>query len=141
MLYISKLSTVVGQNFSRMLPEKFALILDRKTMPEANYFAVFATFSKEGAFGYGSASLAFSPSEDETSQSADEHTNILGSVPSVSRKSSLNIISLIGDSSKVNRLISTKKRIPLLGCAKHRFRLAVWEFFLRKTISIFKQIS
>lgn len=37
----------------------------------------------------------------------------------------VNVFALIGDNCSVDQSISTKSRIPLIGCASHRFQLAV----------------
>ena len=86
--YIEKLTRVVEKKISKLLPSRFAVIFDGWSAGTTHYVAVFASFpdiSKE--HGYETVMLAFSPFDDETSQSANNHFEYLEFVLGVYDKS------------------------------------------------------
>lgn len=138
--YLAALTTRVELKISTALPDRFALVFDGQTTPEAHYVAVFATYPNENASGYLAACLAMSPLEDETTHSAEEHVEFLRFVLSVFGKDVSNVVALIADNCNVNRSISTKMGVPLIGCASHRFQLAVKEI-LKEDEGVITQVK
>lgn len=117
----------VERKVSTILPDRFALVFDGQTTPEAHYVAVFATFPDKTETGFKEICLALSPMENEETQDANEHITFLHFVLSIFQKTMVNVVALIGDNCSVNQSISAKLGIPLIGCASHRFQLAVQE--------------
>lgn len=111
-----------------MLLEKFELIFDVQTTPNAVYVAVFATFPKESGLGYSLAYLALSLFKNESSQSADEQMDVLEFVLSFFEKSASMDVAIIGDNCNVNRSVSKKVGNLILSCGSHRFQLAERKF-------------
>ena len=69
--------------------------------------------------------LAFSPLQDETAFTAENHKKfILATMESYELKLE-NLVCLIGDNCSTNTATANKMNVPLLGCRSHRFNLAV----------------
>ncbi len=66
----------VEKRISALLPGKFALVFDGWSAGIDHYVAVFATYPSNNAKGFQSILLAFSPFEDDESQSADSHITL-----------------------------------------------------------------
>lgn len=67
--YLSKLTTLVERKISNMLPQSFALVLDRCSKSSTYYLDLFATFPSTGTCGFSSVLLGFSPYEVEEDRS------------------------------------------------------------------------
>ncbi|RLN73028.1 hypothetical protein BBJ28_00019614 [Nothophytophthora sp. Chile5] len=68
--------------------------------------------------------LALSPLEDG-SQNADAHIKFFDGVLGVYNKTLDMVAFIVGDNCSTNQSIATKLGVPLVGCASHRFNLAV----------------
>lgn len=69
--------------------------------------------------------LAIAPLLNEEELGAEQHIEFMNATLHLYSKSLANLVVLIGDNCSTNRKISNDTRIPLLGCASHRFNLAV----------------
>eukprot|EP00171_Calliarthron_tuberculosum_P021824 IDg21824t1 len=123
--YLSKLSTRVEDRIRNLLPEKFALIFDGWTSSDTHFVAIFASFPVKSTNGYRTVLLSFSPFEDEVSQNAKNHYLFACFVLDLYGKSFNNVVALIGDNCETNKLFATLAGTYFVGCASHRFNLAV----------------
>ena len=139
--YMGILTKEVEKKISHILPEKIALVIDGWTKASVHFVGVFATYPDLGKVGgYESVMLAFSPMFCETEFGADEHYEFISWVLSVYGKTFENVIAIIGDNVSVNKALSTKCNLPLIGCASHRFNLAVKEH-LKPQCAILEKIN
>jgi hypothetical protein len=74
--------------------------------------------------------LAFTPLLDESAFSAQNHRDLILFVLSIFRKSVENLICIIGDNCNVNKALADLLEIPLVGCAAHRFNLAIQKYLV-----------
>lgn len=72
--------------------------------------------------------MTVSPMGDECSLIADEQIRFLTYILELYEKSWDKVICIIGYNISVNRAISTKTRVRLIGCASHRFNPAVRDY-------------
>lgn len=123
--YMRRLVGVVEGKVTARLPEKFALVFDGWSCGSTHYLAVFASVPAENEHGFEYFMLTMSPFQDETSLDANEHLEFLTSTLELYGKNWSNVVALVGDNCAVNKSLSTKARVPFIGCASHRFNLAV----------------
>lgn len=126
MKYLSLLTKVVESKIAILLPDKFALVFDGWSNGTRHYVAIFASIpDAESKLGYKSLLLCFSPLTDEESQSADSHIKYFDFILRLYGKSWLNVSAIIGDNCSTNKSIATKTNTKFIGCASHRFNLAM----------------
>jgi hypothetical protein len=124
------LTEKVEQKISDLLPELFALVFDGWTLGQTHYLAVFATFPDvKSESGYMKVLLAFSPMEEEESLNANAHVKFLEYVLQLYGKSWNNVAALIGDNCTTNLSFAGKANTYFIGCASHRFNLAMKFYF------------
>lgn len=122
--YMSKLTTHVERNLSRVLPDSFPLVFVRQTTPEAYYVAAIANFPANDKKRFDSVCLAFSLLDDETTHDVHEYDQFLSFVIGLFGKSNEGIVAFAGDNCNINRAISNHVDVPLIGSTSHRFQLA-----------------
>ncbi len=125
MRILPKLTQVVEEKISSTLPDDIALIFDGWSASSTHYIALFASFPVNNELRYSTRLLSFSPLEDDSNLNAEEHISFMNYVLDLYGKSCSNVRALIDDNATVNRSISSKTDIPLIGCSSHRFNLAV----------------
>ncbi len=86
---------------------------------------MFATFPAINANGYYARLLTFSPLSDESHLDAQEHVEFIAYILRLYKKTWHYVACIVGDNMNVNKSIANKVRVPLIGCASHRFNLAV----------------
>ena len=124
--YMGKLTEIVEKKLAAHLPEKFALVFDGWSASDSHHFvALFATFPEKNEVGYSKVLLTISPLGDGTSYTSQDHYDFITYSLSVYGKTWDNIVCLIGDNCNTNKALATQARRPLVGCASHRFNLAV----------------
>ena len=123
--YMLKVTEVVEKKIEKELPSLFALAFDGWSNGSNHFVATFASFTTDNDNGYKQVLLSFLTLEDETTQSADEHCKHLDYVLRCYNKSWSNFAALIGDNCSVNKRVATNCSVPLIGCASHRYNLAV----------------
>jgi hypothetical protein len=69
--------------------------------------------------------LALAPLINEEELGAQQHVKFIEATLVLYSKTLSNVVVLIADNCNTNRKISNNLEIPLLGCASHRFNLAV----------------
>lgn len=76
--------------------------------------------------------LGFSPFLSEDDFSHEQHLDLVEFVLEVFSKDLSNVICFVGDNCNVNKALANLAEKPLVGCAAHRFNLAVQEYLLIK---------
>lgn len=131
MRHLPRLTELVEAKVAALLPPTFAIVFDGWSTASTHYLSVFASFPSATADnGYNLRLLAFSPMEDETRLGASEHYEFMTFVLSVFNKSWSNVACLIGDNCNTNKALSRAASTPMIGCASHRFNLAVQDILL-----------
>ncbi len=82
--------------------------------------------------------MGFSSLENETTQSANAHLEYIGYVLELFNKSIENVVCLIGDNCSVNRSLAKRIGIGFIGCASHRWNLAMKDVTGSSDLSISK---
>lgn len=126
--YMTLLTNEVEKKISNMLPPKFALVLDGWTKKSTHYVGVYASYNANKIEGYEMVLLSFSPLLQETSFSARDHYDFLESILNIYGKSLENVVAICGDNAEVNKALANLCNVPLVGCASHRFNLAVLDY-------------
>lgn len=121
--YILALTPHVEKVISEELPDKFGLVFDGWTSGSTHYVAIFATYTKNGI--HEEPLLAMAPLVNEEQLGAEQHIEFMNATLHLYSKSMNNVVVLIGDNCSTNKKISNDTNIPLIGCASHRFNLAV----------------
>ena len=138
MRYLPRLVALVEKKISNLLPNKFAIVFDGWTAGTTHYLGVFSSFTAHNENGYSTRLLGFSPMGDETTLDADEHVGYLSYVLELFGYSFENVVALIGDNCNTNKSIANKLSLPLIGCASHRFNLAVQDILSEHETLLFK---
>ena len=137
--YMSKLTTHVEQKLAVLLPEKVAIVFDGWSSGSTQYIAVFASFKSSNDLGHSVRLLGFSPVEDETDLGSEEHVKYLDYVLGLFGKTWENVVCIIGDNCNANKCIAYLRGVPFVGCASHRFNLAVCDIW--RTMRIHSLLS
>lgn len=129
--YMDKLTKVVEMKIAKRLPQSVALDFDGWSHFDTHFLAIFTTFPPEcdclglDKKGYESVPLDLRPMEYDTSIDADEHMRLIDFVLLLFTKSVTNIVALIGHSISTKKSLAIKMDRGFVGCASHRFNLAV----------------
>ena len=121
--YILALTPYVEKAIDEDLPDKFGLIFDGWTSATMHYVAIFASYTKDGM--HKESLLAVAPLVNEEQLGAEQHIEFMHATLLLYRKTLDNVVVLIGDNCSTNKKIADDTAIPLIGCASHRFNLAV----------------
>lgn len=78
------------------------------------------------------AMLAFSPLLVEDNQNSENHLDLIEFVLELFDKDISNVICLVGDNCNTNKALADHCEKPLVGCAAHRFNLAVQDYLQLK---------
>lgn len=123
--YIVLVTKKVEEKISLLLPSKFAIVIDGWTSHSTHFVGMFATFPSENTNGYEKFLLAFSPMGTEMEFTAIEHYNFIEYVLSVYKKTLENVVAIIADNCDTNKALANLCLVPMIGCASHRYNLAV----------------
>ena len=124
--YMDRVTKRVEQKISSLLPEKFSIVLDGWTKKSTHFVAVFAVYPVDTELGYESVLLGFSPLLCETNFGAKNHHELLEwTLELYGKNIENNVVALIGDNAEVNKALANLCEKPLIGCASHKFNLAV----------------
>jgi len=130
MKYMELLTKVLEKKISKILPDKFAIVFDGWSLDgtSTHFVAIFAKWVSPSNVAC-TALLAFSPLLDESDFSAESHYEFIRYVlVDVFQKNFSNVICLVGDNCSTNKALAELCQKPLIGCAAHRFNLAVQKF-------------
>ena len=136
--YMTKLTLEVEKKITKELPGKFALIIDGWSKGSTHFVGLFASYPWNNRNGYRTALLTFSPLENETSFTAADHVDFIKYTLSIYEKNLENVVALIGDNAEVNKSMAKLLGIPLIGCASHKFNLAVSAYLEKDNILLNK---
>lgn len=137
--HVENLVQLVEKKITENLPKLFCIIFDGWSAGDTHYLGVFATFAAGNKEGYERVLLTFSPMGDETSLTAEEHKAFLTFILGIYNRSWHNVVALVGDNCNTNKCISRLTNTPLVGCASHRFNLAVMDI-IREHDSIISKV-
>ena len=126
--YLDLVTRSVERKITKVLPDRFAIIIDGWIKASTLYVGVFATYASEELGNFHQVLLAFSPLFSETEFGAEQHFDLISWVLNLYEKTMENLVAIIGDNVSVNKALATKCGVPLIGCASHRFNLAVNEY-------------
>lgn len=104
-------------NISNALPDRTALVFDKRLTPDARDVGFFASFPSSDAHDFKLACFSLSPIEDETTKNAEKHATLLSYVFKIFKTSFKNVMDLIGYSCVTSMISATKSRNSLIGCA------------------------
>ena len=90
-----------------------------ETEDSTHFIGIYAYDSK------GQYLLAFTPLNDETDLSAESQSALIFDTLELDGKDVSNVICLFGDNRNTNKSVANKLGVPFIGCASHRFNLAV----------------
>lgn len=121
--YIFEITKRVEITIAASLPDYFGVILDGWSEGNTHFVAVFACYSVDGDAKY--PLIAISPLFDETNFGAESHKAFLGDLLELFGKSLDNLSFIVADNASVNKSLSDLLNVPFIGCASHRFNLAV----------------
>eukprot|EP00644_Phytophthora_capsici_P016208 jgi/Phyca11/115203/e_gw1.28.553.1 len=108
------------------MPERIGVIFDGWTSGTTYYVALYAVYIVEGAVFY--PLLALSLLVEESDLGAESHIELLDEVLETYQKSRSCILFIVGDNCSTNQAFATKLGVPLVGCASHRYNLAVQRY-------------
>lgn len=114
----------VGEKIAGEMGQVFGLMFDGWSAGPLHFVALIAVYEQGGE--RQQRLLALSNLED--GQTADAHIEYVVSVLAIYGKDLANVKFLIGDNCSTNQSMATKLGVPLVGCASHRFNLAVIRF-------------
>ena len=127
--YLKLVEAGIEKNLKTELPTNFGLIIDGWTEGSTHYFGVFASYRKNGT-NY-TRFLTISPPLDETSFTAQKQADFLVDVVEALGRCKENILYLVADNTATNPATATALDVPFIGCASHRFNLAVQKYLER----------
>lgn len=134
--HILSLLSVVKEAIKNELPSKFTLVFDGWTEGTHHYVAVAAAYMKviDGKDVPTQTMLSLKPllAEGIKGMRARDHLDHIENVLESYDKAFRNVICLVGDNCAVNQSMARILNVPLLGCASHKFNLAVREWIARQ---------
>ncbi|KAG6953717.1 hypothetical protein JG687_00012231 [Phytophthora cactorum] len=104
--------------------QPFGVMFDGWTSGALHFVVVYGLFAEDRTLHQ--VLLALSPAEH--GQGADAHIELIDAILDVYEKNSAMILFIVADDCATNQAIATRLGVPLVGCASHRFNLAVCRF-------------
>eukprot|EP00171_Calliarthron_tuberculosum_P021734 IDg21734t1 len=120
-----KCVAVMQDSIEKSLPRRFGMMFDCWSRISTHFIAVFAVGP---GVRDGSILLGFSPFNNETNLSAEEHKRYLVTLLKSYNRDLNSVSFLVGDNCRTNRKVSEITEIPMLGCNSHRLNLAVLRY-------------
>lgn len=120
MKYMERLTISVEAEIKTELSNvsSFAIAMDGWSKNNSHFLAIFAIYVVKGLNKF--ALLCIAPLLDEQSFAADEHISFIEATLALYGKSLNDVLYMSGDNCEVNRSISRKTKVPLLGCYNHK---------------------
>ena len=103
----------------------FTTLTDGWSVGTSHFFCIIAGFIDSTTNEYDEALLAMQLTLEESDHSANAQIALFDSTLRLYGLSKDKLVCMIGDNCSVNQAISRKWRIPLVGCASHRFNLSM----------------
>jgi hypothetical protein len=124
----------ISQEISTKLVTKFGLVFDAWSSSGIHFVCLFASSP------LFSVLLKFSPFENEENLSAQSLKDFVLDTLEIYGKTLEDVLFLVSDNCSVNICLASRLELPLIGCASHRFNLAVKEY-LHPHESVLKKIN
>ena len=124
--YMQLLTKALEKKISELLPNRFGQVFDGWSNGGIHYIATFATFDKQPE--NKPILLAFSPLDDEQDLTAMSIYDLLVDTNDFYGKSLENLLFIVSDNCSTNQAIGNHTTVPFIGCASHRFNLAVQQY-------------
>jgi len=121
------------------LPEKFGLVFDGWSSNSTHFVCLFAVFPNTSEL-VSPVLLTFSSFENESDLSAKSYEHFINSTLNFYKKSKDNVLVLVSDNCNVNLSLASLIELPFVGCASHRFNLAV-KLYLEPFDTVLKRIN
>ncbi|KAL3673203.1 hypothetical protein V7S43_019059 [Phytophthora oleae] len=122
--YMRHVAAKVGESTSQDITGAFGLMFDGWACGTLHFVAIYGVFVQDGA--RRQVLLAVSPAE--FGQTANAHIEMVDAVLELYDKDSAMMLFFIADNCATNLAITNRLSVPLIGCASHRFNLAVCRF-------------
>lgn len=107
------------------LSNKFEILFDGWSLQSTHHVCVFVTFPTKINDRINLILLAFSPLEDESRLTAQEHERFMEFVLQNVHKTWDNVVCFVGDNCSINKSLAKRLEIPMICCHGHRFNLAL----------------
>jgi len=124
--YLKLVEEKIDEKLKQELPRKFGIVIDGWSQGTTHYFGVFAAYEKAGK-NYNRF-LTIAPPFDETSFTAQNQADFIVDVLENVQRTSQDILYLVADNTATNPATAVILGVPFIGCASHRFNLAVQKF-------------
>ncbi|KAG3008832.1 hypothetical protein PC121_g16768 [Phytophthora cactorum] len=124
MRYMRHVVAKVGARIAVDMNGQFGLMFDGWTSGTTHFVTIYGIFTKDGILSQ--VLLSISPAE--YGQSAEAYLEMIDAVLELYNKDSAVIMFIIADNCATNQVIATRLGVPLIGCASHRFNLAVCRY-------------
>ncbi|KAG3043614.1 hypothetical protein PI125_g27281 [Phytophthora idaei] len=99
-------------------------MFDGWTSGTTHFVAIYGIFTKDGIL----SQVLLSISQAGYGQSAGAYLEMIDAVLELYNKDSAIIMFIVADNCATNQAIATRLGVPLIGCASHRFNLAVCRY-------------
>ncbi|KAE9048960.1 hypothetical protein PR003_g139 [Phytophthora rubi] len=116
------IAITIGRELEKKLGTLFGLMFDGWTHAGVHYVALFAVYEAGGELRVPLLGLSLM---EDGAQTADAHVKLFENILDVYNKTKDMVAFLVGDNCNTNLSIANKIGVPLVGCASHRFNLAV----------------
>jgi hypothetical protein len=130
--HVLSLMTVVKEYIKQRLPSTFALVFDGWTEGTDHYIGIWASYNVTDRTHDGKEHpiqtlLSIRPllADGIEGMTARDHLSHIDRILDGYGKNKTNVICLVGDNCTVNQSIARTMEVPLIGCASHKFNLAV----------------
>ena len=124
--YLRLVDLEIEESLKNELPHRFGLLIDGWTEGTTHYYGIFAAYAK-GQVNY-QRFLTISPPFDETEYGADSQASFIVDTIEAYNRTKDCILFLVGDNTNTNPATAMKLGVPFIGCASHRFNLAVQSY-------------
>ena len=125
--YIEKVANVLVSTIGSEIMKSglYTILMDGWSSGTDHYVAIIAGFVCPRTNEYKEALLAIQPTLEASNLGADAHIALFESTLQLYNLKKETLVCIIGDNCATNKAISKRWKIPLVGCASHRFNLAV----------------
>ncbi|KAG3246644.1 hypothetical protein PI124_g8646 [Phytophthora idaei] len=124
MRYMRHVAAKVGARIAVDMNGQFGLMFDGWTSGTTHFVVIYGIFTKNGILSQ--VLLSISPAE--YGQSAEAYLEMIDAVLELYNKDSAMVMFIVADNCATNQANATRLGVPLIGCASHRFNLAVCRY-------------
>jgi hypothetical protein len=121
--YLRLITEEVERLVAKDLPAKFGLVIDGWSEGNQHFFGLYAAFDSQDF-----PLLAIAPPLDEESYTAANQAAFIADCLELYGKTVSDVLFLVADNTNVNPATANILKCPFIGCASHRFNLAVKEY-------------